>query len=188
MFKLIKKLFIIILLTSTLFQRPTYCHVTIQIEPDDLQRFADILMQIGETQQHQTLFINRATSRSACILSSLKGLSRGVFQMVGILLTLVGANLLTTKLEPFVGVKTQAQFTNITASKMMQPKICHHDYGCDENLCWRSCGGTPEEEERQMSWCYTTSSKSDKTGYQKCTFSYECSPCWDCLSQCTKAD
>lgn len=179
-----KKIFIIILLTSTVFHRPTYGHVTIQIEPEDLQMFADILTHIGGGIQHPLVIQSTAlTPRCACILSTIKGISRGALQMFGILLTLVGANLLTSKLEPIVVAKTQFYATNITESKILHPKICDHDHGCTGNMCWRTCGETTEEEITSHSWCYTTA-KADKTEYQMCSVSHDCSPCWDCLTPC----
>lgn len=174
-----KNIFVIILLSSTLFHRPADSYVTIQIEPDELQRFADIILQIGGMQQHyQPIVIGPSTTtRNACILSSIKALSRGAFQMMGIMLTLVGANLLTSKLEPFVN---QPQFSamNITSSKPTE--MCKFDFGCDNNLCWRTCDGA---NKNSLSWCYTTS-KHKEPEFQTCKYSHDCSPCWDCLGNC----
>lgn len=188
------KSFVFLLLISSLFHQRSNGYVTIQIEPEDLQRFADIIVQVSDI----PIVIRSSTSTSSkmtCILSSLKSLSRGVLQMTGILLTLVGANLLTTKLEPYVENRysvlhsQSVHVKNITTSTPT-PNLCQHDYGCDEHLCWRTCGGTNEEEEiNNETWCYTSPmAKTEKTKYQKCNLANECSPCWECLSPCMSKD
>lgn len=186
-----KKVFYIISLILTSL-RPTYGHVTIQIEPEDLQRFADILIHMGDIQP-----LIRSTAmtptRSSRTLSTIKGISRSVLQIMGLMFTLVGANLLSTKFEPFVTSKfefvaevqsQQLPTTNVTKPEMLHSEICDHVFGCDENICWRTCGGeTSDEEILTKAWCHTTS-KSDEIDYKKCDFDHECSPCWECLGQC----
>lgn len=182
-----KKFLVIFLLTSTLFHQPVNNHVIVQIEPEDVQRFADILMQIhgGDIGIHpQQLVIQSRTTKSVCSLLMIRKISQSVIQLVGIMLTLVGANLLTTKLESHAVVQPQMTMENITGPKKLQLKLCQHEYGCDQNMCWRTCGGTTEQEEvEKQSWCYTKSS-SKKDEYQMCNLSTECSPCFECLGPC----
>lgn len=167
--------FVIVLLLSNFCHQHRYqtnAYVTIQIEPEDIQNIGDILMQF---QQHR-LVIN-PQSRYVQIIPLCKSFSRAILQMMGIMLTLVGANVLTSKLESFTIVP---QVTNITTLHKIRPsQLCPHEFGCDGNLCWRTCDG---EKMIGQSWCYT--SKKNETEFQKCNFSHECSPCWDCLTSC----
>lgn len=61
-------------------------------------------------------------------------------------------------------------------------EMCKGDFGCDRNLCWRSCDRTVGKNGTD-SWCYTKA-KPDSSNYQKCKFPHDCSPCWDCLGVC----
>lgn len=63
-------------------------------------------------------------------------------------------------------------------------EMCKGDYGCDRNVCWRSCDRTDAHgKNRTDSWCYTKS-KPEAQQYHKCKFPHDCSPCWDCLGVC----
>lgn len=166
-------LIIVLILSAILRQHhQTYASITIQIEPDEFQYIGDILMQTYMQQQPKTL-----STIGIKIKSFSKAAFRGTLQMIGIMMTLVGANLLTTKLEPFVR-QSELSAKNITA--INPSEMCKYDYGCDDNLCWRTCDGA---EENSLSWCYTTL-KQKEPEFQSCKYSHECSPCWACLSDC----
>lgn len=179
------KLFIVILLTSSIWQQHAYGFITIQIEPENLQQIGEVIMQAY--MQQQPIVLQTPTTRCAHISSAAKKISRGIIQLLGIMMTLVGANLLTTKLESFV-VVNQPEFSakNITTPTIIQSDKCHeYDYGCDDNLCWRTCDVSADYEKSveniNQPWCYTSPNESE---FQPCNFSYECSPCWNCLSPC----
>lgn len=175
------QIFVIFLLLSHLCHQnrhQTYAYINIQIEPEDIQNVADIFMQFQPSYpQSGNFHIKRLC----------KSFSRNILQMMGIMLTLVGANVITSMLEPFSVVQKVSEISgvaNITAHKLVPSELCKSDYGCDENICWRTCDEEKDGEKIiSQSWCYT-SSKKNKMEYQKCNFSYECSPCWDCLTSC----
>lgn len=152
-------------------------HITIDMEPDDLQRMGEILV---ETYVRQQLTHRSATS---VILSHGKKFVCGTLQLIGLLLTLVGANIATTRLEHFI--MPTSSVVNISASvnvPTFEPsEICKRDFGCDQNVCWRTCGVSEENK----SWCYTSPKSNGKKNFHQCAYSYECSPCWDCLGPCS---
>lgn len=153
---------IILLYLTTTFLYHTSGHITIQIETDDLQQLGEIIVQ---HMQDQPLIPQ--SRRNTCV--KFIKISRSVLQMIGIILTLVGANLLTSKLEPFVAhLKTRLNVTSINISPL---EICGNDFGCDENICWRSCNdssASPKSEKNlNQSWCYT-SAKSNGSEFQSC--------------------
>lgn len=183
------KIFIVILLTSSIWQQDVHGLVTIQIEPENLQQIGKVLMQAYMQQQPIVLGPSSTTARGVQITAEAKKIARGVFQLFGIMITLVGANLLTTKLEQFV-VVNQQEFSaknNIT-STMLHSDICEYDYGCDQNMCWRSCDVSTDANHEKLSaenttqqLCYTSPNKLE---FKFCIYSHECSPCWDCLRSC----
>lgn len=59
------------------------------------------------------------------------------------MLSLVGANLLTSVLEPFTNTQMYKN-TTLTPSQ-----ICKSDFGCDHNLCWRTCDMKFDADEQQ---------------------------------------
>lgn len=110
-------------------------HITIEIEPEDLNRISEILQTIINEQQLQPII--RSTTRNS-IIPVLKKITCSVFQMLGIMLTLVGANFITMKMEP--SMLQQTSDTNISSLALIEPPgICKSDYGCNANLCWRTC-------------------------------------------------
>lgn len=104
-------------------------HITIEIEPEDLNRISEILQIIINEQQLQPII--RSTTRNS-IIPVLKNITCSVFQMLGIMLTLVGANFITMKMEP--SMLQQTSDTNISLLALIEPPgICKSDYG------WRTC-------------------------------------------------
>lgn len=164
--------FFFIILISTGYIHQTRAHIIIQIEAEDMQRITDIL---------------QSSHQRSDLISTGKTISKAVLQMLGIMLTLVGANLLTSKLEPAIGSPVHFTYINRTTPSDITD-MCKYDYGCDDNLCWRTCDGEVDAlEKRVSSWCHTTIS-TQKPEYKECVNSYECSPCWDCLTPCNSAN
>lgn len=155
-------------------------HITIDMEPDELQRMGEILVETYVQQQ--------LTHRvSSVILSHGKKFVYGIMQLIGLLLTLVGANITTTRLEHYI--LPTPNVVNISASDNVptfEPsKICERDFGCDQNVCWRTCGEKLGDSEENKAWCYTSPKTNEKKFFHQCSYSYECSPCWDCLGPCS---
>lgn len=152
-------------------------HITIEIEPNDVHQLSDILQTFIENHHVPT---RQRSSLKCVIYHSIKTLSSGIIQLIGIMLSLVGANLLTMKLEHSTNSVNQ-----IKSPTSMFNEECKHDFGCTGNICWRTCGdiNNPSEEAAQKI-CFT-SSQPNITNIQRCTYAYECSPCWSCSTPCT---
>lgn len=141
--------------------------IVIDMEPEDLQQLGEMLVKSYMKQQKS----------STSLSLGLKRFSLGVIQLCGVMFTLVGANLITSKIELFSSTSPPAPPT------VVPQKICNNDYGCDNNMCWRTCNAT----EGDLSWCFTTpklKGEEKDEQYHICTYSYECSPCWSCVGSC----
>lgn len=133
-------------------------HITIDMEPDELQRMGEILV---ETYLHQQLTHRLASS---VLLSHGKIFVYGAMQLIGLLLTLVGANIARTRLEHFL--LPTSRVVNISAalnvSNFEPSKLCKRDFGCDDNICWRTCDDKLGVSEENKSWCYTSPKTNEK--------------------------
>lgn len=155
-------------------------NIVIYIEPDELQRVAEILVQ---SYISQNLTPQTGLQRNI-VFTYMKKFSYSTVQLVGIMFSLVGANLLTKIFEPNV-LPLQSSIIdndNNNSTSIKPSQLCKSDYGCDRNVCWRSCG---KESDDTRSWCYTTPNLESRN-YQQCIYSYDCSPCWECIGVCHK--
>lgn len=175
------KVLIIFFLACVILQHQC---VTIEIQPDELEQIGEILIQAY--MQHPTTSIV-TQRRGTALISMAKTATRGLLQLLGILFTLVGANILTSKLEHQINLTPNHQIVkqddvkvNIDETMQTAPlKQCNqNDYGCDDNLCWRTC-----DTSNGNSTCYTSPNSKEKI-IHRCIFSKECSPCWECMTLC----
>lgn len=88
MFAFKVQFFIMVLLVSQVCHKRnhSYAYINIQIEPEDIQNVGDFIMQF---QQQQQQFPQQ---RNAALISVWKKVSGSILQMMGIMITLVGAN------------------------------------------------------------------------------------------------
>lgn len=126
--------------------------------------------------------------------------------MLGIMLTLVGANLLTVQLSPTTTTMTTTTTaiatttTTSIASENLNPqkfetiyknlsissnKCNMNDFGCNRNLCWRSCVIKKNADKDYISWCFSTP-KESKQNFHYCKNGLDCSPCWECAFPCVR--
>lgn len=74
-------------------------------------------------------------------------------QLIGIMLSLVGANLLTRVFEP--SAVPQVLINDIGNITSFTPSETHfRDYGCDNNVCWRTGGDKFDKSEKNNQCCY----------------------------------
>lgn len=183
------KLICAIVLVSILLIETNEC-VTIEIQPDELEQIGEILiqsyMQLPSTTTATTTTRSISTGRSTVVML-VKAMSRGLLHAGGIMLTLVGASLLTTKLEPFLTNRmVEINVANIvtTTPTNTPQQICENDFGCDGNICWRTCESSEHKENEGIKpWCFT-SPNPNETDHHRCIFAQQCSPCWTCISPC----
>lgn len=154
--------------------------ITIEIEPEDIVEVSDILQSFITTNQQ----LASQTSVRLAIIRTLKRATCGVVKLTGVLFTLVGANLLTSKFESKVNLQPIEKIAQISSP----PKICTNEFGCTTNMCWRTCdqannnNNQSDNELRKRAWCFI--SKNKTSTYHACTYPYECSACWNCSSPC----
>lgn len=192
MFSVKSKFFFVGILMSTILY--VNGSIIIDMEDEGLKRMGEILVEsyfqnhLMEHQQHCVV------SRSI-ILSQIKKLTLSGLQLFGIMCTLVGANLLTSVFDPIINAHStnsvSAINTTVIPSTINPSEMCANDYGCDNNICWRTCSEYSSEKKHDEnlgkgitpSWCFTTSEPKEYQFHQ-CVHSYECSPCWSCLGPC----
>lgn len=160
--------------------------VLINIDDEQMQQVGEILIQsyFGRNA------IVRNRSRNFINLLDCKKISTNLFQFFGLSFTLIGSNLLTTYFERvlFASTSNMNQSSNQTfkSNEKIKPvEHCKFDYGCTDNLCWRTCdnGKNTSKSIETLSWCYTAS-KNAINKIQKCFHNHDCSPCWDCMGIC----
>lgn len=172
MFRFLPKVIIAITLI-VIFLNNTSAHISIDLDPEELQRLGEILVQ---SYFEHNLLSNRA-------ISQCKKITNGIYQSFGIMVSLVGANLITNMLQPYMPVGSIMQESypaSIVHSTFKPTDNCDYEFGCDSGLCWRACDNTFNISH---SWCFS-SPKIQENNFQPCTFPHDCSPCWDCLSLC----
>lgn len=187
--KIISTFFIV---SSVLFLIRVNGSIVIDIENDDVQRIGEILIQhYLEQQLTSTLSRTTRTTTYSMIVSTVQTLSLSIVKMIAVMLTLVGANLITSKLD-----SPSSQPIDYITNENSTINFCSNfEYGCKQNVCWRKCdkevesNGISEKNDTLAinttfsSWCFTTANP-DERDFQQCDYSYDCSPCWPCLSPC----
>ena len=95
-------------------------------------------------------------------------------------MSLVNANLITKLFEPNELIPQTFTNQNMTRNSIKPSELCNKDFGCDRNVCWRSCDvGSTDKNSESPSWCYTTSTPGCHVNRQ-CIYAHDCSPCWEC--------
>lgn len=155
----------------------TVAHVVIDIDPEEMQRIAEILVENYLT--HNLTPLPRPT-----VFIQFKKVTVYVLKLVGITISLVSANLLSSMFEPAISSHPTIISNNISSVAPVQ--LCDRDFGCVHNVCWRACDASVDVqhgENRTRTWCWS-SPNAETHGFQQCIYAHDCSPCWECLGQC----
>lgn len=158
--------------------------IAINIETDEMQRIAEVLVE-----SYLANNIRQHIPRRYVILKLLKKIAATSGQYIGIMVSLVGANIITKMLEKqekYVAITendvlTQV-FTNENVTNVLNEETCGHEFGCDHYVCWRTCTENKDKPELDT-WCYT-SPTPEKRDYHDCKDYNDCSPCWGCINDC----
>lgn len=148
--------------------------IVIDIDREELQRFGEILVE--------NYFMRDVERGRFSSNSQLRKVLIGVVQLMGITVSLVSASLITNSIQPYALSTPEDEIIPVsTQNNTIKPSdICKFDFGCDENLCWRTCD---DGMKSNNSWCYTAAIAGQLQN-QLCTHSFQCSPCWDCIGSC----
>lgn len=148
--------------------------ISIDMTPIELQSIGEVLV---ESYFHHNLIQRVRTTRSI-VFTCIRIGGSFFFQYTGITASLVCAGVLAPIAQQHYNsyVKSKHHHSKSTPSKM-----CEHDFGCDRNVCWRTCH--TEKKSETLSWCYSTPDKSVRK-YQQCEYAHDCSGCWECLGPC----
>lgn len=170
-FKMLLSKVFLLLIFSTLIAS----HIEINIDPEDLDRVSDFVLSLNNQHAVIPLSVNYHHRISKFILKTAYGLSK----LISIMLTLVGANILSAKFDViFPSVNFQSDQNNNDKTDS-----CMIDYGCIKNLCWRSCHGNMNKKNQSMLWCFTAPFSKARE-FHSCTRLEDCSPCWECIEAC----
>lgn len=187
----VKVLFICLFAFVLLLQSEAF--ISIQVDPEDLDYVSDFFQSIIINGQTQTIV---HTPRHRIILSWVKKTTVGVFHLIGVMLALVGANMLSSNFIP--DVPMQVQQPKIKLSSVVEPgkkiqiesklsnvvpkytEMCDVDFGCHQSLCWRTCHSIIKGKRQ---WCFT-SPNSHGREFHHCNKTNDCSVCWDCIESC----
>lgn len=128
-------------------------------------------------------------TKNQLIISKCYEFSIAVSQYIGVTVSLVAANLITAMLE----TKPISIMQTYTPSKnnIIKPssRTCKNEFGCDDNICWRSCPAETDDHKKNgsFSWCFASPNPNNHK-FEHCDHNYECSPCWSCLGACQSED
>lgn len=158
-------------------------NIVINMDQDSLEQLGEMLIQ---NYIHNNL-TPRTTFRKSMWGKTIKFIVC-VLHLIGITTSLIAANIFTPFFQAINPKEYATQSTGLNIISNPSYKnttfapsdLCPHDFGCDRNLCWRTCHRGHKDE--KLSWCYTTKPNSGK--YSRCIEMPECSPCWECLGSC----
>lgn len=178
----IAKICVLIFILAILsFNSPT----RIEMDDESLERLGEMLI---ENYISNNLMPRETLRRS--MWSKMSSFLVCVLQLIGVTVSLITANIFTPYFQTSLNSKVIPQSPRTAIKILSQPRynngtlspgnLCPNDFGCDRNLCWRSC----HHENDQPSWCYTR--KPDSRAYAQCIEMSDCSPCWECLGHCHK--
>lgn len=166
--------FAVVLCIFAAFYTITLAHIVLEMNPDELQRIAEILAE--------NYLTHNLRPQPITISAQFKKVSVYALQLLGVTISLVSANILSSAiLDP--PSSPQMLITNNVTS-IAPAQMCNRDFGCIRNVCWRACDeSTGRKQNRTASWCWTTAN-TEARKYKQCIDHHDCSPCWECLGQC----
>lgn len=181
----VKVIFASLIFTTVLiFYSEAY--ISINIDPEDVERVGDFFHEIMDAGQSVQI------SQHRCGL--VKKLFFNSIHLIGVMLSLVGANAISTyfnlngeisiqKDKPTMSINvpnsSNVSLPTTTTTKNMV-KGCGIDFGCHDNVCWRMC--FTDNPDKHL-WCYTLPNPHSRKITQ-CHAANDCSNCWECIEPC----
>lgn len=138
--------------------------IEVKVDPEDLDDIGDFLFSLGIGNNIITTPIGVRKSR--LVLKLFKKILYNLANLFGFACMLVSANLATSYLsqnyQKIDQIKEMEQIANknVSVSQTVFHRnftknygmMCHLDYGCYKNRCWRSCSSM---NKGRQNWCYT---------------------------------
>lgn len=166
-----QKLFALILVVL-LLNYNVNAYISIDIDSAELQQLGEMFVQS---------YIEQSIILSTRLRPRCLKIIKHIAQIGGIMVSLVGANLITSALQPFAMPNSvepsQTSHIPIRSEQSIPTKLCDQQFGCHRNLCWKGCGNS------NTSWCFATP-KNEIKKLHACEAAYDCSPCWKCIGVC----
>lgn len=132
---------ILVLIFSTMISS----HIEINIDPEDLDQVSDFFQSLNNN-NHAMQPVNQRRRIVPFILKT----ASGFIKLISIMLTLVGANILSAKFDSiFPSVHLKSEQINNGNNIRNISNACIIDYGCIKNLCWRSCYGNENNHKKK---------------------------------------
>lgn len=163
------------IITLSLLQSEVEALISINIDPEDLDHALDLIT----INNQQPITSNRKFHTIKIII---KKAIFGIIQLVGVMFSLVGAHIISLNFMPNVPNVPMQQpeifFPIVQNETNKYKEMCNIDYGCNKNICWRSCNLNIDGKK---SWCYASPTQRE---IQYCNHAQDCSVCWDCIEPC----
>lgn len=154
----VKVILLILFITTSLVMFQSEAFISISIDREDLDHVTDFIHTITINEHPQPLIHNR---KRRVIKEMLKKAIFGTIQLVGVMCSLIGANILSMNLVPNAQVHQKQQLLqqeiifpkqkNLTNNIKSYEEMCKIDYGCNRNLCWKTCNTAVAGKKL---WCY----------------------------------
>lgn len=192
----------------SLFLYQTDALINVNLNPLDLDRVGDFFENIMFNNHYQALM----QPPSRVIHPLRKKVAYGTIQLLDVMLTIVSSNLLTTKLQPYVG-ESEAEI--IVHVKSLPPVQCECHCHCPQkqqqiqeikqkqqqfeelllasytnNVKDYGCNSNmcwracfTENHDAKTPWCFSSPTTTERK-YHSCMDASECSPFWECLETC----
>lgn len=156
--------------------------IFIKIDPEDMEQVSEFFENIiynGHT-PFPPVVRNNFMKR---FCTSLIG---HTVQMLSIMISLVGSNLITAKLQEKKNQEVNRECVKDNEKNTMilnkNVKMCDGNFGCNRGVCWKECKVERFNNLPYKSWCFTSADKNEV--YHECKSHLDCSTCWECTNPC----
>lgn len=176
---------------SSIFLTLIFCTFTaarifVTFDDDDLDRIVDFFetIHINNNNNNNNHIYNLPTPPNRCRIGRhIKKIVGGLMQLAGIMVTLVGATYISTRLDASPAHTVMAPPTASVAPEIMHINdTCnaYYGYGChkEHKICWRAC-----TVKNKDFWCYTAPDPTVQR-LKYCKRNEDCLPCWECGEGC----
>lgn len=144
--------------------------IAIDLDEEELQVIAATLVE-------NYIETNFRCNQNVNCLKFVKKSVANIGQFMGIMFSLVGANILTKMYENTVQMPIITNGKNLNTIITDEiDNVCNHIYGCDGGRCWRTCD---EKSELSKTICFT-----NPIFKQKCSSAEDCEQCGECTTVC----